>query len=97
MTVPLHPTQLYEALFDFCMAALLLLFIKNKVLDKIIGASYILAYSLFRFFVEYIRADREELLIFNTSLMQFVLLGVSLVFAAYLVKLTRANTTKLES
>jgi len=87
MSVPLHPTQLYEALFDFCLAGLLVALIKSKVSYRIIGATYITAYSLFRFFVEYIRADREELLFFNTSIIQFVLLGIALAFGGYLVKL----------
>ncbi len=96
MSSSLHPTQLYEALFDFCLAALLLRLIKNKVLDKIIGSVYIAAYSLFRFFVEYIRADREGLLFFNTSLIQFVLLGIALAFAVYLAKLSGKVVKRME-
>lgn len=85
-TVPMHPTQLYEALFDFALAGLLILLGRRKVADGTVSYLYLAGYSLFRFGVEYIRGDREEIIALDTSLMQFVLLAAGLVFAGLTVR-----------
>lgn len=74
-TVPLHPTQIYETIFDIVLALVILMFLKNANNKKMVCYVYIIGYSLFRFFVEYIRGDREQILMWNTSFIQYMLLG----------------------
>jgi phosphatidylglycerol:prolipoprotein diacylglycerol transferase len=63
--IPLHPTQLYESAFALLLFILLqLLFLHRK--PRVTGglmAIYLAAYAVFRFMVEFIRADpRGELI-----------------------------------
>ena len=55
---PLVPVQLYEALFEFLMVPVLLLIIKLKpALSAKLLAIYCAAYAVFRFVLEFWRAD----------------------------------------
>ena len=67
---PRHPSQLYEALFEGCILFIILylIFLKNskKYLIGNICALFLIFYSIFRFFIEYLREPDLHLgLIFN--------------------------------
>ncbi len=67
---PRHPSQLYEALFEGCILFIILnlYFLKNskKYLIGNICALFLIFYSLFRFFIEYLREPDLHLgLFFN--------------------------------
>ena len=67
--VPLIPTQLFEAAFDFLLF-FILLFICVKLKNGILALEiYLTAYSLFRFTIEFFRGDaiRGRLLDLSTS------------------------------
>jgi len=78
-TALLHPTQLYEAAFDIGILLVLLILKKMKKADTVICYTYFALYSLFRFFVEYVRADRNQIVLWNTSAIQYFLLIVFLI------------------
>lgn len=79
-----HPTQLYEAIFLFALCAVcswLLLKFKFKHNMSV----YLVAYGIFRFLIEYLRADARGSLVGGISPSQFwsifmVLAGVALYF-----------------
>ena len=56
-SLPVHPTPIYEIIFNMCLLCFLFI---NKSRFHISGAlfrTYIVAYCLFRLFVEFVRAD----------------------------------------
>ncbi len=52
-----HPTFLYESIWDFLIFALLIRLSKNKKFDGQITALYMILYSVGRFFIEGLRTD----------------------------------------
>tara|TARA_A100001011_G_scaffold207889_1_gene216074 strand:- start:37 stop:819 length:783 start_codon:yes stop_codon:yes gene_type:complete len=84
-----HPSQLYEAISEGIILFLILLYFRNKnFLNKpgLISGLFLIFYSIFRFFVEFLRVPDQQLgyLIFNLTMGQiisiiFVLIGIVLV------------------
>lgn len=69
--VPLIPTQLFSSVFDFALAVFLLWYSGKKRKEGRVLASYIIIYSIGRFFVEFLRNDpRGNVWILSTS--QFI-------------------------
>ncbi|NIZ47082.1 prolipoprotein diacylglyceryl transferase [Entomospira nematocerorum] len=62
VNLPRHPSQLYEALFEGIVLGLILLFvIKPRVkAPGQVFASYLIGYSVVRFFIEYLREPDEQ-------------------------------------
>ena len=60
---PRHPSQLYEALLEGVFLFLILIYFKNKFLNKpgIISGLFLIFYSIFRFFIEFYRVPDEQL------------------------------------
>ena len=86
---PRHPSQLYEALLEGIFLFLLLIFLKNKFLNKpgVISGLFLIFYSIFRFIVEFYRVPDEQLgyIFLNLSMGQvisliFVLSGILLFY-----------------
>lgn len=86
MSVPMHPTQLYEALFDFACMAFFLVRNARKRDYAVSSWLYLASFTLFRFAVEYIRGDREVVVFLGTSALQlfFLALGIGCVVLAAL-------------
>ena len=61
--LPRHPSQLYEALLEGLVLFLILIYFKNKFLNKpgLISGLFLIFYSIFRFFVEFYRVPDEQL------------------------------------
>ena len=87
--LPRHPSQLYEALLEGIFLFLLLIFLKNKFLNKpgVISGLFLIFYSIFRFIVEFYRAPDEQLgyIFLNLSMGQvisllFILSGILLFY-----------------
>ena len=84
-----HPSQLYEAISEGIILFLILLYFRNKnFLNKpgLISGLFLIFYSIFRFFVEFLRVPDQQLgyLIFNLTMGQiisiiFILIGIVLV------------------
>ena len=90
--LPRHPSQLYEALLEGVCVFLLLIYFRNKFLNKpgVISGLFLIFYSIFRFFVEFYRAADEQLgyIFLNLTMGQvvsliFILSGVILFFLKY--------------
>ena len=85
-----HPSQLYEAIFEGVILFLILLYFRNKSSYKrngLISALFLIFYSVFRFFAEFLREPDEQLgyLIFDLTMGQimsilFALTGIILFY-----------------
>ncbi len=82
--IHVHPTQLYEAAFLFVLFAVLtVLVLKYKFRHNM--SIYLIAYGIFRFSIEYLRADDRGQLVVGISPSQFwslcmIAAGIGLVF-----------------
>ena len=90
--LPRHPSQLYEALLEGLILFLVLIYFKNKFLNKpgLISGLFLIFYSIFRFFVEFYRVPDEQLgyIFLNLSMGQvisliFMLTGLILFYLKY--------------
>ena len=90
--LPRHPSQLYEAIFEGFVLFLILMYFKNKFLNKpgLISGLFLIIYSIFRFFVEFYRVPDEQLgyIFINLSIGQvlsliFMLSGIILFYFKY--------------
>ena len=75
--LPRHPTQIYEALLEGVILFLILINFKNKnFLFKpgLISSIFLIYYSIFRFFIEFLRVPDKQLgyLLFNLSMGQIL-------------------------
>ena len=87
--LPRHPSQLYEALLEGIFLFLILIYFRNKFLNKpgVISGLFLIFYSTFRFFVEFYRVPDEQLgyMFLNFTMGQvvsliFILSGVLLFY-----------------
>lgn len=67
---PVHPTQLYEAVFLFALFAIIFILIMKKDFKHGISL-YLCAYGIFRFFIEYLRNDNRGEFVAGMSPSQF--------------------------
>ena len=72
-----HPSQLYEAILEGVILSIILMYFKNKDYLKkpgLISGLFLIFYSLFRFFIEFVRVPDEQLgyLIFELSMGQII-------------------------
>lgn len=56
-TLPVHPTFLYESLWNFVFLVVFLLLFKKRKYDGQIFAGYLMSYGVGRFFIEGLRTD----------------------------------------
>ena len=81
---PVHPTQLYEAVFLFVMFAICLYLVIKKDFKHNLSI-YLITYGIFRFFLEYLRDDHRGTFVGSISPSQFwsllmVVAGVAVFF-----------------
>ncbi len=74
--IPLIPTQLIEAGFDFILFFLLILLMKNKTFRLFSLDIYLGAYALFRFFLEFLRGDLARGVWLGLSTSQWISIAV---------------------
>ena len=55
--VPVHPTEIYDALLNFALYLFLAWLFRRKKFDGQVFATYLIGYAIFRFIVEYFRGD----------------------------------------
>ena len=82
---PVHPTQLYEAVFLFLLCAVCLVLLLKKGFRYNMSL-YLIAYGVFRFAIEFLRDDERGELVGFVTPSQFwallmIVLGVVLIFA----------------
>jgi len=80
LSAAIHPTQIYEMLLDLILMGFIILLhkvVKAKGLsNKLVFYTLIGVYSFYRFFLEFIRADRSGLSPLGISYMQILLIGI---------------------
>ncbi|MGI6458401.1 MAG: prolipoprotein diacylglyceryl transferase [bacterium] len=78
LSLPVHPTQIYESLFSFAHFGILLLIRKHQTFRGQLAMSYLMIYSAGRFIIEFFRGDDRGTLdgIFSTSQTLGILLFV---------------------
>jgi phosphatidylglycerol:prolipoprotein diacylglycerol transferase len=83
MSAALHPTQLYEMVGDFALLAIVIIVFKNvwptKKNSPIIFYIHTGGYALLRFFMEFMRGDREFVAFANMTNLQLSLLAYVLI------------------
>ena len=72
-----HPSQLYEAILEGIILFIILMYFKNKGYLKkpgLISGLFLIFYSIFRFFIEFVRVPDEQIgyLIFELSMGQII-------------------------
>ena len=72
-----HPSQLYEAILEGIILFIILMYFKNKDYLKkpgLISGLFLIFYSIFRFFIEFVRVPDEQLghLFFELSMGQII-------------------------
>tara|TARA_B100000963_G_scaffold245452_1_gene214893 strand:- start:200 stop:994 length:795 start_codon:yes stop_codon:yes gene_type:complete len=97
--IPRHPSQIYEAIFEGIILFLLLNFIfkSKRVVPGIISSLFLIFYSLFRFFLEFLREPDEHLgLIMNYFSYGQIISIVFFVAGLIILKLKKneKNTTR---
>ena len=74
--LPRHPSQLYEAILEGLVLFFILIYYKNKFLNKpgLISALFLIIYSFFRFFCEFYRVPDQQLgyIFYNLSMGQVI-------------------------
>lgn len=91
-SVPVHPTFLYESLWNMMFAVLFIIIFPRRRFDGQIFASYLISYGLGRFFIEALRTD--SLMIGSLRVSQLVALGcviAGLCIIVYKLKKTEKN------
>ena len=74
--IPLHPTQIYEALATFLIFGILVWRYRRKSYDGQIFWLYLVLYAVARFFIEFLRGDEDRGFVFDhlLSTSQFIAL-----------------------
>src|SRR5262249_28260316 len=87
LNVPIHPTQLYEALAEAAIFAILYWRIRKRHAPGAIISVYLILYGTVRFLVEFVRFHEQGNLLggpFDTS--QWIALGLIALGSAWLMK-----------
>ena len=77
--IPVHPTQIYEALLNFGLYLLLAWFYRRKKFNGEVFAVYLICYAILRSFVEVFRADYKPAEYYFHGMVspgQFVSIGI---------------------
>lgn len=92
--IQVHPTFLYESLWNFALLIFLMLYTKHKKFDGEIMAYYLLFYGIGRFWIEGLRTD--QLMLFGTGLAVSQVLSAAIaifavIFIIYKLKFGKKN------
>jgi len=95
---PRHPSQIYEALLEGLILFLILVYFRSRGnFEKagLISGLFLIFYSSFRFFIEFLRVPDEQLgyMIFNLTMGQIISV-VFLLFGSYLIVTKYENKKK---
>jgi prolipoprotein diacylglyceryltransferase len=93
---PLHPTQLYEMIFNFIIFAILWKVRKKVKVEGHIFLLYVSLYSAIRVFVEYFRADKLTYLGNISAAQSIAIIGIIL-SVSLMLALNRKKTSKIKS
>ncbi len=93
--IQVHPTFLYESLWNLALLAILFFYRKKRHFPGEIFCLYITGYGIGRFWIEYIRTDR--LYIGNTKIPVSMVVSVGMILAAGVIAFIQYRRTKPET
>ena len=99
-SAPVHPTQLYEAAFLFLMFGICFYLLMKKDFKHNLSL-YLISYGIFRFLIEYVRADHRGEFVAGISPSQFwgiimVVAGVALYLILWYLERRKKGKEKVE-
>lgn len=94
--ISVHPTFLYESLWNLCLLIILVVYSKHKKFDGEIILLYLAGYGLGRFWIEGLRTD--QLFFFSTSIpVSQMLSAILVVFSVLLIIFLRVSKNKVKT
>jgi len=94
LNVALHPTEIYESLFEFCNFLFLYWLFKRKTSDGQVLGAYMLLYGVARFFIEFVRGDPERGSVFGGLMTGTQLISIVLVLIGGALWLRRGRLNR---
>ena len=91
--IQVHPTFLYESLWNVCILTLMLLWIKHKKFDGQVFLIYLFGYGVGRFWIEGLRTD--SLMLFGTGLRVSQALALVLAVGAVVINIIAMRKKKV--
>lgn len=92
--IQVHPTFLYESLWNVCVLAIMLWWIKRKQFDGQVFLIYLFGYGIGRFWIEGLRTD--SLMFFGTGLRVSQVLAILMAVGAVVMNLVMLKQKKME-
>lgn len=92
--IQVHPTFLYESLWNVCVLAIMLWWIKRKQFDGQVFLIYLFGYGIGRFWIEGLRTD--SLMFFGTGLRVSQVLAILMAVGAVVINLVMLKQKKME-
>ncbi|MBR4027578.1 MAG: prolipoprotein diacylglyceryl transferase, partial [Lachnospiraceae bacterium] len=89
--IQVHPTFLYESLWNFCLLILLLFYFKHKKFHGEIFLLYLFGYGIGRFWIEALRTDQLVLPVIGAPV-SMVLAGLLVICSCILIVIGRQKT-----
>ncbi len=90
--IQVHPTFLYESLWNVCVLALMLWWIKRKQFDGQVFLIYLFGYGIGRFWIEGLRTD--SLMFFGTGLRVSQVLAILMAVGAVVINIVMLRRKK---
>lgn len=90
--IQVHPTFLYESLWNICVLALMLWWIKRKQFDGQVFLIYLFGYGIGRFWIEGLRTD--SLMFFGTGLRVSQVLAILMAVGAVVINIVMLRRKK---
>lgn len=91
--IQVHPTFLYESLWNVCILVLMLLWINHKKFDSQVFLIYLFGYGVGRFWIEGLRTD--SLMFFGTGLRVSQVLAIVLAVGAIVINIMAMRKKKV--
>lgn len=92
--IQVHPTFLYESLWNVCILAIMLWWMKRKQFDGQVFLIYLFGYGIGRFWIEGLRTD--SLMFFGTGLRVSQVLAILMAVGAVVINLVMLKQKKME-
>lgn len=92
--IQVHPTFLYESMWNFALVIIMIIAGKHKKFDGQLLAMYFIGYGLGRFWIEGLRTD--QLLLWNTSIAVSQIVSLGIIAVGIVICIVRRNKPKAE-
>ena len=90
--IQVHPTFLYESVWNICLLILIVILKKNKKFDGQLASLYLMGYGLGRIWIEGLRTD--QLLLWNTNIPVSQIVSAAIIAIGAVIFISRKNAAK---